>query len=264
MTDARDKRYLFGHAHERERQRLGAMQSSMDPFSIRIFDVIGLKEGWRCLEVGAGAGSLAAWLCNAVGADGRVVATDLETGFLEELDAANLDVRRHDIARDALEEEAFDLVHARKVLEHLPVPRPAIERMAAAVRPGGWLVVEDGDLTCLRHVECRDPDFFWRGYAAFLDTMATAGFDPGLGIHLGGHLRSLGLEQVEMTGTCGEWTGAGEKPSVFAMTFERVRERVIERGLLEADEVERFFADLRSPGFRAITAVHFGAWGRRP
>ena len=97
--------------------------------------------------MGAGAGSIAAWLCQRVGATGHVLATDLDTRFLDALDAPTLEVRRHDITTDALPEGAFDLIHIRAVLEHLPPPAraAALGRMVAALKPGGWLLAESGD-----------------------------------------------------------------------------------------------------------------------
>ena len=56
--------------------------------------------------------------------DGRVVATDLDTRFLDALHESNLDVLRHDVRTDDLPEETFDLIHARLLLEHLPPCRP--------------------------------------------------------------------------------------------------------------------------------------------
>jgi hypothetical protein len=66
-----------------------------------------------------------------------VVATDLQTKFLEAIDAPNLKVRKHDITKDGVESEALDLVSARKVLEYLADPSAALRRMAAAVGPEG-------------------------------------------------------------------------------------------------------------------------------
>ena len=63
-----------------------------DPATIRAFQEIGVSEKWRCLETGAGGGSIAEWLCQTVGAAGQVVAADLEVKFLKALDYPNLDV----------------------------------------------------------------------------------------------------------------------------------------------------------------------------
>jgi 2-polyprenyl-3-methyl-5-hydroxy-6-metoxy-1,4-benzoquinol methylase len=125
--------YLFTYEDKAERERLASIEASLDPFTIECLEKIGVKEGWRCLEVGAGGGSIAEWLCRRVGTVGRVVATDLQTKFLEAIDSPNLEVRRHDITAEALEPDTFDLVCARKVLEHLAAPATALRSMYSAL-----------------------------------------------------------------------------------------------------------------------------------
>jgi ubiquinone/menaquinone biosynthesis C-methylase UbiE len=106
---------------------------------------LGIRQGWRCLEVGCGAGGIALWLADQVGTAGHVLATDLDTRFLHGHGRANLDVLTHDIVTDQLDDAAFDLVHARAVLEHVPARHGALARMVSALKPGGWLLVEDVD-----------------------------------------------------------------------------------------------------------------------
>jgi 2-polyprenyl-3-methyl-5-hydroxy-6-metoxy-1,4-benzoquinol methylase len=255
--------YQFEHSWKHERERLAAIEGGLDASTIACLTAIGTVSGWRCLEIGAGAGSIASWLCSQVAPSGFVVATDLETGFLEKLTETNLEVRRHDITSDPLEQGAFDLVHARKVLEHLPKPEHALARMFEATKPGGWLCVEDADLLSLRHGSTTDRELFSRGYAAFLGCMVANGYHAELGLHLGDLLRRTGLRNVQVRGWVGEWTGAGPNPSVYLLTFEKIRSKVIERGDLSADEADRFLSEIQSPEFRAITAVHFAAWGQR-
>jgi 2-polyprenyl-3-methyl-5-hydroxy-6-metoxy-1,4-benzoquinol methylase len=100
----------------------------------------------RCLEVGAGGGSIAAWLCEMVGESGKVVVMDIDVRSLEVLQGhASLQVHRHDIVRDELEFGKFDLIHARLVLEHLPERDVVLAKIVRALCPGGWIVVEDVD-----------------------------------------------------------------------------------------------------------------------
>src|SRR5438132_5490773 len=95
--------YLFKHEDQAERERLAAIEAVGNPLTIECLEKIGVGEGWRCLEVGAGAGSIAEWLSRKVGPGGKVVATDLQVKFLEAIAAPNLEVRKHDITTDELE-----------------------------------------------------------------------------------------------------------------------------------------------------------------
>ena len=258
--------YIFTHEEQNERDRLASIEAALDPFTIANLEKIGVGAGWQCLEVGAGGGSIAAWLSRAVGPTGRVVATDLETKFLQALDSPRLEVLRHDIGKEDLEDSAFDLVCARKVLEHFGDPRPALARMYRALRPGGTLLVEDSDLVAMHHVVTRDQDLFDRVYAEFIACMATAGFNAQLGRSLGEELRRLGSECVELEGRTTEWTAAGGHPggAIYLKTTRRLRERMLHRGNVTAAEIDQYLADIQSPGFRAITGVHFTASGRKP
>src|SRR5688572_3744488 len=102
--------YVFDPAWHKERDRLGALESLFDASSRRLLADLGIGEGWRCLEVGCGAGGVARWLAERVGGTGRVLATDLDTRFIDGHGLANLDVLQHNIVSDPLEEAAFDLV----------------------------------------------------------------------------------------------------------------------------------------------------------
>ncbi len=72
---------------------------------------------------------------------------DLDTGFLAELDFPHLEVVELDVATDDLERGAFDLVHARDVLVHVPERDAVLEKMAGALKPGGWILVEEPDVS---------------------------------------------------------------------------------------------------------------------
>ena len=117
--------YTLDNAWQHARRRLRMLEQCYDEATTRRLRALGVSPGWRCLEVGAGGGSIASWLCRRVGAAGPVLATDLDTRFPGAIEAPGLEVRRHDITTDALPDRAFDLVHARAVLEHLPLPARA-------------------------------------------------------------------------------------------------------------------------------------------
>ena len=96
-----------------------------------------------------------------------------------------------------------------------------------------------------------------------MGAMVANGYRADLGLHLGDALRRLKLRDVQVRGWVGEWTGASPFPSVYLRTFEKMRDKVLDSGDLSAAEADRFLAAIQSPEFRAITAVHFAAWGQR-
>ena len=105
--------YIFDQAWGRERDRLRGLEFVYDGATIGFLTARGVTTGWSCLEVGCGAGTVALWLADRVGGSGRVLATDLDTRFIDGHGRSNLEVRTHDISSGPPEDAAFDLVHAR-------------------------------------------------------------------------------------------------------------------------------------------------------
>ena len=85
-----------------ERARLRLLEEYHDPLTSSQLDAIGVGEGWRCLDVGAGGGSVTRMLADRVGSAGSVLAVDLDPRLLEELASDRVEVRRHDLMSDPL------------------------------------------------------------------------------------------------------------------------------------------------------------------
>jgi hypothetical protein len=105
------KDYTYDHGWAEERMRLAGLETALDPGTRSHLARLGVRPGTRCLEIGAGGGSVAFWLSEQVAPSGTVVATDLETDFLESEASGRpcLEVLRHDIMADALP-TGFDLL----------------------------------------------------------------------------------------------------------------------------------------------------------
>lgn len=185
--------YYFGDESNAEEQRLRALEVSFDPASRGVLRELGVGPGWDCWEVGAGHGSIARWLSGMVGPDGRVLATDLDTRFLE--NGPNLEVRRHDVVEDDLPGDGFDLIHSRFLLEHLDDPGSVVSRLVTALRPGGWLVVEDA--AGLGLVIDPDPGVVLEVCEAWESAAGSIGWDPAYGRNLVTTLTQSGLTGVQ-------------------------------------------------------------------
>jgi SAM-dependent methyltransferase len=254
--------YQFGHEWHQERTRLAHLEQLEDPGTIRHLEALGVGAGWRCLEVGAGGGSIAAWLCERVGRTGHVLATDLETKFLAALDYPNLEARRHDVAADDLPEDAFDLIHERAVLLHLPTRQQVLARLVRALKPGGWLLCEDTDFATF--VDGSPYPALRRVGAAMVRFVESRGADPNYGRRLFGELQAAGLREVGAEGRV--YMAQGDHPSAVLprLTLERVREPVVASGAVSDAEYAEALALLDDPAVTLMLHVMMAAWGRRP
>jgi SAM-dependent methyltransferase len=256
--------YLFDHEWESERQRLAVLEDVFDGVTVRHLRALGVPPGGRCLEVGAGAGSIASWLCQAVGPEGRVVATDLQTGFLEQLTDPNLEVRCHNIVSDVLEEGFFDVIHTRLVLEHIPERELCLKRLVAALAPGGLLVVEEFDWASLTAVAEETVPLWDEVLAAVLETMSAAGYDYHCGRRIPGLLRDAGLADVGAEGWVPVIQGPGPAQRWWETSLARLRPAVLAKTDITEDVLDRHVQQMVDPAFSFFLFTLVTAWGRRP
>ncbi len=261
--------YVFDNSWEKERARLAGLEALYDPGSIRLLESVGVGAGWHCLEIAGGGGSITAWLCDRVGATGKVVATDTDTRFLEVIQKPNIDVRRHNLVTDELPEEEFDLIHGRLIVQHLPDREQIIKRLVVALKPGGWLLLEDVDWTAstgalLATIPEDDRDAVLRVWQAVTDIMRAAGADETYGRRLPGELMKQGL--VDVGGDVRNELIWGGSPAAAGSigTLERLYDSLVRAGVGEAD-LDEELARLADPDRARIPQAQMvAAWGRRP
>jgi 2-polyprenyl-3-methyl-5-hydroxy-6-metoxy-1,4-benzoquinol methylase len=250
--------YAFDNAWQHARERLALLEKCLDPATLQRIELVGLAEGWNCLEVGAGGGSVARWLCAQVGADGRVIATDIDTRFLDELQEANLEVVKLDLTTDNLPKTKFDLVHTRLVLMHIPSREEILGRLVSALKPGGWLLVEEQDIYPVLATASGPYRQVWN---AFIETTAARGVARDWARGLPQMLARLGLDAVEAEATVPMFPGASPMADFWSLTWKQVREQldgVVGGGTL--DDVLNLLGDATN-WFTGPALV--AAWGRR-
>jgi SAM-dependent methyltransferase len=267
MPDGAD-RYLFDNDARQAGDRFGALESLFDLVTFRHLGDLGIGPGQRCWEVGAGGGSVVHWMADRVGPSGFVWATDLDVRWLAtNLRQPNVRISRHDLMRDDVLEDRFDAVHERLVLVHIPETLRAVERMVSALKPGGWLLVEDFDS------EIGDGGFVdaHSDVATLSASIALAtrtllnlrGADTALGSKLPHLLRAAGLTDVRADAYKAIEGGDAPRELIRANVVQ-VRDQLVEQGLVPADDLDRYIARLEDRSLRLTSPTLVSAWGRRP
>jgi SAM-dependent methyltransferase len=256
--------YALDNAWRGALARLRSLEQWLDPATIRYLRARGVGPGWRCLEVGAGAGSVARWLCGQVCPGGEVVATDIDTRFLEPLAEANLRVMRHDITADRLPAGAFDLVHCRLVLAHLPGRQAVLSKLAGALKPRGQLVAEEMDFVSVA-AGARQPGgrAFNAAVASSNDVLRAWGFEPCYGRLLLADLAAAGLADIGTEGRAQLWRGGSPGATAWRLTFEQLRRDMAALGLDDATIADAIGA-CEDAGFTFMSQVTMTVWGQRP
>ena len=253
-----------------EDDRLELLEQLFDPGSREWRDRV--QPGWRCLEVGAGRGSMAAWLADRVGPTGRVVATDVDLTYLSRLEAANLEVRRHDILEDpleVLEPGSYDVVCSRFTLFWLAGKQEAaIDRMVQCLRPGGWLLDEDGDWGLAGPADSSSPgsapyDRVY-GQGRWLEAR---GYDPLFGRKLPMLFERSGLQRIAHRATATVVPGGSPWGRWWATSLDAIRGW----GLAAGDAAESTEQDHQAmvdscldPSVWFITQLLHACAGQRP
>jgi SAM-dependent methyltransferase len=246
-----------------ESGRLQLLETYRDPGTVGRLQKLGVAAGWRCLEVGAGRGSVARWLAARVGSTGSVVAVDIDPRFLTGM-PENVEVRALDIRADEIEAGTYDLVHCRALLMHLPEPAGTLARLVAALRPGGLLLAEEGDYGLYHYGGHADAEALTeRAHQAFEATTAAGVVNARFGRALPAMLSASGLElrgcDVET-----RVSKPGEPEYEFArLTALESMPALIAAGILDDTSAARLEGYFGQPGTVITGASLVAAWGQK-
>jgi 2-polyprenyl-3-methyl-5-hydroxy-6-metoxy-1,4-benzoquinol methylase len=164
---------------------------------------LGVGPGWRCVDVGAGAGDVSVAIAQLIGRDGRIYAVDsdpLARDIVAEAAAGVPGSGAQVIAitqsgEDLLLPELVDLAFCRFLLMHVDDPTLVLRRMAAAVRPNGYVVAQE-PITSAGRIDGR----------AFSMPGAR---HPDIGAMLPAMARSVGLKLIDSWAEAPAGSGAG-------------------------------------------------------
>ncbi|MEU5072131.1 class I SAM-dependent methyltransferase [Streptomyces asoensis] len=246
-------------AGEDERIDLGAL--AYDDITMARLRALGVGPGWRCLDVGAGTGTVSRRLLEEAGVT-SVLAVDRDTRFLRARPVPGLDVLEADLTAPGSVRGRFSLVHARFVLMHLADREHVLSSLAALVAPGGLLVLSDAvDLTSDLSPGTPYGDAMramWQGLRATIGTdVSWVPSYPRL-------LRAAGLRSVAAEIHVPPLLPGGPLSRFWADTWERSREAMLATGLVDDASLDTAVRCLDSGDCAALSAGILTAWGRKP
>lgn len=252
--------------------RLGLLAAALDPFTAGRISHLRDLEGTTCWEVGAGAGTIAGWLAERVGPFGRVLATDLDVSAVP--DMVRLTRQVHDVAGEWPPKtshrftSAWDLIHARLVLAHLPERVLVLDRLAQALSPGGVLLLEewvtDPPPTALDAADRADADLFNRFQAAQSTVFGLGGVRRTWGRELHAVMRRR-LDDVHTIVRADSWDAGSPGALQHALTMEQLRPQLCMQGMTgaELDRINELLCDPGS-GLVVLAPLLYSVSGRRP
>ena len=256
-ADDRDRRQRLLGGHYQ------TLSTLYDPNTFRHLERLGVRDGWRCWEVGAGGSTVPTWLAGRVEPTGHVLATDVDAATLEGAGQRGVETRRHDIATERAPGE-FDLVHARLLLEHVAGRDAALATMAEAVRPGGWLLIESADphlqpLACPDEIEPAQKLANRLRQACW--TLQARRTDLGYGRTLPRRLRDAGL--VEVAAEVHFPIAVPATARLHRTMIDRMRTPLVAAGLATEDELSRHLTETDSGRLDIAALPIVSAWGRK-
>jgi SAM-dependent methyltransferase len=256
--------YLLDNAQAEAARRMHVLASLFDAGTQRALTGIGIRDGWDCLELGGGGGTIAHWMAQRVAPAGSVLCTDLDPRHIAPPALPNLRIRRHDIVRDELPGSGFDLIHARLVLIHIPERGAVLAKLAAALKPGGWLLIEDFDSLSMAPDRTINPhESQLAASDAMRAYMMRGGVEPRFGRTLYGRFRNLGLSQIAAEGRVVMFDRANGGAELLRVNFEQCREPLIAGGFIGATQLDGDIAALDSEEFATPSPVMWTVAGRR-
>jgi SAM-dependent methyltransferase len=251
MSSYRD--YPLSADLDRENRRLGWIEQRYDDGTRRRLAALGLAPGWRCLELGPGRGSVATWMADRVRPQGSVLALDLDMRIAGRIDHEHVEVREHDLRVEELPRDEFDLVHSRAVLMHLEERDALLDRIAQSLRPGGRVLLEEGDSFPLSTI---DSPAAHRVLSTILGR-----FDWSR--RLPERLEARGFTVDEAVVEVEYFAGRSFGAQFWEATIER-RIELMEPGMLDPDDVAQTYEWLRTPGRWMMTMALFCVSARLP
>jgi SAM-dependent methyltransferase len=241
--------YIF-ERNQQEHLRLHLVEEALDLATIAHLEGAGVRAGWRCLELGAGAGSVMKWMANVVGDNGSVVGIDKNTAHLGDLPKP-CEV----VAGDFLEgpvEAGFDLAHCRYVLIHNRNDDEMLTKLASSLKPGGFLVVEEPDFSSAKLLNSEGDASQQRVNNAICRMFEELQLNPAYGLSLPAKIACQGFQLVEVDSRMHLARGGSAMARMMAASTRALAGKYVATGETRDGDIEAYIRNAENPRLWAV------------
>jgi SAM-dependent methyltransferase len=247
--------------------QLTPLQEFLDPITKGELAEIGVPKGGRCLDLGAGGGSVTLLLSELVGPDGLVGAIDQDVHMIPT--GPNIEIKVQDMSKgDPLPVEGeFDLIHARLLMHHLPNRVERLNEFASLLKPGGWLLIGDFIRSAWRVLTApteQDVDLINRVREGLFLVLEAKDIDLQWGNKMHGVMLDAGLTNVRTRWHVETWTGGTYGCRLLENNIAQKRDDIVALGDVSQEEIDTFMKLLYDPNVVIRSHEFCSVRGQRP
>lgn len=198
-----DKDYVLG-THDEEITRLGLQHRVWLPRASDAWRRAGFRAGHTLVDLGCGPGYATTDLAGIAGPRGRAIGFDRSRRFLDAaaarargLGLANAEFHELDLDEQALPVRGADGAWSRWVYAFVRDPRAVLAKAAAALKPGGVMVLHEYCDYRAWRLAPRRAEFEWF-VGEVMASWREHGGEPDIGLELPRWLAELGFEVREL------------------------------------------------------------------
>lgn len=234
--------YIFeDNPEDREFRRLQLIEAAVDADTIHLLEHTGMANGWSCLELGAGAGSIAGWMGARVGREGLVVALDKKTTYLRRFSSPPYRLVEGDILTVPLD-VTVDVLHARYVLIHNKQDENILKNIRGHIRSGGFVVLEEPDFTSALRLNPGGDAADQRVNEAICRMFVNTGLDPAYGLTLPGKVAEAGFEVQQSRAIMHLCPGNSPIARMMAESAIALRKEYAATGMATDQDIDQYVA----------------------
>ncbi|KAH8587684.1 ubiE/COQ5 methyltransferase [Bisporella sp. PMI_857] len=216
-----------------------------------------LKPNMKILDVGCGPGSISVDLAKYI-SDGHLTGVEYTDeplaharALAAEQNVTNIEFKIGDIHALPFEDDAFDIVHAHQVLQHIRDPVQGLREMRRVAKPGGLVAVrESAVMTWYPEL----PELAeWKDVHTRVSEAKGGNPNPGSHIHV--WARQAGFAREDITCSTGSWCYSTQEERAWwsdlwaeRLTQSSFRGFAVDGGHCKQEDLERMAACWRRWG----------------